>query len=80
MKRPSVPHLTICSVYVGLTRVKRGDDIRIWQMEITDDRMKHLTKLKRSVGLRLWGEKYINGRWYMTSLRCRKNVYMERNM
>ena len=63
MKRPSVPHLTIGSVYVGLTRVRSGDDIRIWPMKITPENVAHLTKLRRSVGLKIWKTNYINGEW-----------------
>lgn len=69
MKRPSVPHLTIGSVYVGFTRVKRNEDLRIWPMKIVDDNIIHLTKLKRSVGLRMWKNNYINGRWNMAGFK-----------
>lgn len=68
MKRPSVPHLTIGSVYVGLTRVKRGEDIRIWPMSLTEDNIRHLTKLKRTVGIQMWKTNYANGIWNKSGL------------
>jgi len=68
-KRPCVPHLTIGSVHVGLTRVKKGDDIRIWPMDITPESVQHLTKLRRSIGLKIWKSNYNNGRWDECGLR-----------
>jgi hypothetical protein len=69
MKRPSVPHLTTGSVYVGLTRVRRGADIRIWPMPITHESVQHLTKLRRNIGLTIWKGNYINGQWQKAGLR-----------
>ncbi len=68
LKRPSVPHLTISSVYVGITRVKRGEDIRIWPMPMTYESTLHLTKLRRNIGLHLWMKNYIKGVWNKSGL------------
>lgn len=76
-KRPSVPHLSISSVYVGITRVKRGEDIRIWPMPITNESTRHLTKLRRSVGLHLWMKNYFNGIWNKSGLQSHQKQKMK---
>ena len=51
-KRPCVPHLTIGSVHVGLTRDKKGDDLRIWPMDITPESVNLTVVANHSIGMR----------------------------
>jgi hypothetical protein len=53
---PKLARIELEAVYVGITRVRMGSDLRIWPA--SDDELEYLTNLKYSSRLKLWNEAY----------------------
>ena len=62
------------SVYVGMSRVRKREDLRIWP--IREDQMEHLLKMKPSRDFTLWVNNYNNNKWITEGLHDEHNKWI----
>ena len=69
LNKQLAPH-DLATLYVGISRVKRLADLKIWPIDCTDERaIKHLVSIKRPQFIRVWRKGYDkNGRWIRSQL------------
>ncbi len=69
LNKQLAPH-DLATLYVGISRVKRLADLKIWPIDCTDEHaIKHLVSIKRPQFIRVWRKGYDkNGRWIRSQL------------